>query len=73
MILAKKLGIPKMQVIDHMKLKKKEDESMDTLVPLRRGNQIPMERDTEKKCEAETKGKTIQRLSHLRIHPTYSH
>jgi hypothetical protein len=27
--------------------------------------------NTEAKCEAETKGKAIQRLPHLGIHPTY--
>jgi hypothetical protein len=52
-----------------MKLKKKEDQSMDTLFFLRRGNKIPMGRDTETKYEAETEGKTIQRLPHLGIHP----
>ena len=56
-----------------MKLKKKEDPSMDTLVLLRRGNKIPMEGDTESKFGAETEGKAIQRLSHLGIHPKYSH
>jgi hypothetical protein len=54
-----------------MKLKKKEDESMDSLVFLRRGNKIPMGGDTETKYGAETEGKTIQRLSHQGIHPTY--
>jgi hypothetical protein len=52
-----------------MKLKKKEDLSLDTLVLLRRGNKIPMEGDTEMKCEA----KTIQRLPYLGIHPIHSH
>ena len=33
-----------------MKLKKKEDQSMDTLVFLRRGNKIPMGGDTKTKC-----------------------
>jgi hypothetical protein len=54
-----------------MKLKKKEDQNMDTLVLLRRGNKIPMGGDT--KCRADTEGKTIQRLPHLGIHPIYSH
>jgi hypothetical protein len=53
-----------------MKLKK-EDQSMDTSVLLRRGNKIPMRGDS--KCGAETEGKTIQRLPHLGIHPIYSH
>jgi hypothetical protein len=57
---------------DHMKVKKKEDQSMNTLV-LRRRNKIAMGGYTETKCGAETEGKTIQRLSHLGIHPIYSH
>ena len=36
-----KLLIPKVQFTDHMKLKKKEDQSVDTLVLLRRENKIP--------------------------------
>jgi hypothetical protein len=40
-----------------MKLKKKEDQSMDTLVLLRRVNKIPVGANTEPKCEAETEGK----------------
>ena len=73
MVLAQKLRIPKIQFKDHMKLKKKEDQSVDTLVLLRRGNKIPMGGDTETKCGAETEGKAIQRLSHLGIHPIYSY
>jgi hypothetical protein len=42
-----------------MKLKKKEDQSVDTLILLRRGNKVPMEGVTEKKCGAETEGKAI--------------
>jgi hypothetical protein len=42
-----------------MKLKKKEDQSADTLVLLIRGNEIPMEGVTETKCGAETEGKAI--------------
>ena len=48
-----------------MKLKKKEDQSVDTSFLLRRGNKIPMEGVTETKCGAETEGMTIQRLPHL--------
>jgi hypothetical protein len=61
------------QFTDHMKLKKKEDHSIDTLVLLRRQIKIPMGEETETKCGAETKGKTIQRLFHLGIHPIYSY
>jgi|UPI0000F4DC22 hypothetical protein len=56
-----------------MKLKKKEDQSVDTSNLLRRGNKIPTERVTETKCGAETEGMTIQRLSHLGIHPINNH
>jgi hypothetical protein len=56
-----------------MKLKKKEDKSMDTSILLREENEIPMEEVTETKCGTETKGMTIQRLPHLGIHPIYNH
>jgi hypothetical protein len=56
-----------------MKLKKKEDQSMDTLFLLRLGNKIPMEGVIETKIGAETEGWTIQRLPHLGIHPIDSH
>jgi hypothetical protein len=72
-ILAQKLGIPKIQFTNHMKLKKKEDQSVDTSIFLRRGNKIPIEGVTETESGAETEGKTIQRLPHLGIHPIYNH
>jgi hypothetical protein len=56
-----------------MKLKNKEDHSVDTSILLRRGNKIPMEGITETKFRAETKGMTIQRLPHLGIHPINNH
>ena len=56
-----------------LKLKKKEDQSMDTLFLLRRGNKIPMEGVTETKCGAETEEMTIQRLPHLGIHHIDNH
>jgi hypothetical protein len=56
-----------------MKREKKEDQSMETLVLLRRGNKILMEGNMEAKCGAETEGKAIQRQPHLDIHPKYSH
>jgi hypothetical protein len=55
-----------------MKLKKKEDQNVDTLVLFRMGNKIQMSRVTETKCGTETEGKAIQRLPHLVIRPTYS-
>jgi hypothetical protein len=71
-ILAQKLGIPKIQFTDHMKLKKKEDQSVGASVLLRREKKIPMGGDTETKCGAEIERKVIQRLPHLGIHPIYS-
>jgi hypothetical protein len=52
-----------------MKLKKKEDQSVNTSILLRIGNTIPMEGLIETKYGAETEGMTIQRLSHLGIYP----
>jgi hypothetical protein len=56
-----------------MKLKKKEDQSVDTWLLLRRGNKIPMEGITETKFGAETEGMTIQKLPHRGIHPINNH
>jgi hypothetical protein len=56
-----------------MKLKKKEDQSVDTMILLRRWNNILMEGITETKFEAETEGMTIQRLPHLVIHHINNH
>ena len=52
---------------------KKEEQSMYTLVLLRRGNKISTEGHTKTKCGADTQGKTIQGLPHLGIHPIYSY
>jgi hypothetical protein len=56
-----------------MKLKKKEDQSVDTLLLLRRGNKIPMEGVTETKFRAETDGMIIQRLPHMGIRSINNH
>ena len=56
-----------------MKLKKKEDQSVDTSFLLRIGNKIPMEGVTETKFRAEMEGRTIQRLPHPGIQPIYNH
>jgi hypothetical protein len=45
-----------------MKLKKKEDQSVDISLLFRMGNKIPMEGVTEAKFGAKMEGKTIQRL-----------
>jgi hypothetical protein len=54
-----------------MKLKKKEDQSADTLILLRRGNKITMEGVTETKCGAEPERMTVPGLPHVGIHPIY--
>jgi hypothetical protein len=66
------LRIPKIQFTKYMKLKK-EDQAVDTSILLRRGSKIPMEGVTETKYGAETEERTIQRLSHLGIHPINKH
>ena len=67
-ILAQKFRISKVQFAKPLKLKKKEDPSVDTSFLLRMGNKIPMERVTETKFRAEPEGTIIQRLPHLGIH-----
>jgi hypothetical protein len=56
-----------------MKLKMKDEQSVDTLFLLRMGNKIPLEGVTETKYGAETEGRTIQRLPHPVIHPINNH
>jgi hypothetical protein len=56
-----------------MKLKKKEDQSVDNSFLLKMGNKIPMEGVTETKFGAETEGRTIQTLPHPGIHPINNH
>jgi hypothetical protein len=56
-----------------MKIKKEEDQSVDTSFLLRRGNKIPMEGVTETKFGTETEGRTMQKLLHFGIHPIYNH
>jgi hypothetical protein len=71
--LAQKLRIPNIQFAKHMKLKKKEDQSVDTSFLLIMGNKIPMEGVTETKFKAETERRTIQRLPHPGTHPINNH
>jgi hypothetical protein len=49
----------KIQFAKRMKLKRNEDQNVDTLPLLRIGNKTPMEGVTEIKFGAETKGWTI--------------
>jgi hypothetical protein len=51
-----------------MKLRK-EDQSVNTSVLLRKLNKILREEVTETKCGAETEGINIQRLPYLGINP----
>jgi hypothetical protein len=72
-ILAQKLRLPKIQFAKHKKMKKKEDQRVDTSPLVRLWNKIPMEGVTETKFGAKTKGWTIQRLPYPGIHPIISH
>jgi len=56
-----------------MKLKKKEDQNTDAPFLLRREIKIFVVGNTGMKSGEGTEGKAIQRLSHQRIHPIYSH
>ena len=56
-----------------MKLKKKEDQRVDTSFLLRIGNKILMEGVIETKFGAKVKGWTIQRLPYPGINPIISH
>jgi hypothetical protein len=59
LISAQKLRIPKIQFAKHIKLKKKEEQSVNILFLLRMGNKIPMDGVTETTFGAETEGRTI--------------
>jgi hypothetical protein len=72
-ILAQKHRTPKIQFAKHKKIKKREDQWVDTSLFLRVGNKIPMKGVTETKFGAKMKGWTIQRLPHQGIHPIISH
>ena len=68
-ILAQKHRTPNIQFAKHKKIKKREDQWVDTSFLLRIGNKIPMKGVTETRFAAKTKGWTIQRLPHLGIYP----
>jgi hypothetical protein len=68
-ILAQNLRLPKIKFVKHMKLKKKEDQSVDISFLLRMDNKTPMDGVTETTFRAEPEGMIIQRLPHLGIHP----
>jgi hypothetical protein len=56
-----------------MKLKKKEDKSVDTSFLLRMGNKIPIEEVTKTVFRDEMEGRNIQRLPHSGMYPIYNH
>jgi hypothetical protein len=61
-IVAQKPRIPKIQFAKHKKIKKKDDQCLDTSFLLKIGNKIPMEGVTETKFGAKMKGWTIQKM-----------
>jgi hypothetical protein len=63
----------KIQFAKYKKIKKKEDQRVDTSFLLRIGNKIPMEGVRETKFGAKMKGWTIHRLPYLGIHSIISH
>jgi hypothetical protein len=69
----KKFRIPKIQITDPMKPKKKKDQNVDVSVLFRRVNKIFTGGNRETKCGAETEGKVILRLPHLGIHAMAIH
>ena len=54
-ILAQKFRIPKLQFTDHMKFKKKEDQSVGALILLKRGSKILTGVNTETNVEQRLK------------------
>jgi hypothetical protein len=71
-ILGHKLRIPNIQFSKHMKVKKKEGQTVNTPI-LRLENKIPIEGVTEKKFRAQTEGMTIQSLPNLGIQVINNH
>jgi hypothetical protein len=61
---AQKHKIMKIQFAKHKKIKKREDQWVDTSFLLRIGNKIPMKGVTETEFRTKMKGWTIQRLPH---------
>jgi hypothetical protein len=58
---------PQVEQSKHMKLKKKEEKSVDTSILLRRGNKILMEGVRETKFRAETEGHTYISMEFLQL------
>ena len=72
-ILDQKHRTPKIQFAKYKKIKKRENQCVDTSFLLRIGNKIPMEGVTETKFGAKTKEWTIQRIPYPGIQPIISH
>jgi hypothetical protein len=72
LVLAQNFRIPKILFTDHMKLKK-EDQSVNASVLLRRRNKILTGGNAETKYGTDIEGKVLQRLPHLGICPIYNH
>ena len=66
------LQITKMQFINHMKLKKKEEQSVGASVLPRRGTKYSQEQIWRQSVE-QTERKAIQSLPYLGIHPVHIH
>ena len=72
-IFAQKHRTPKIQFAKHKKIKKRDNQWVDTSFLLRIGNKIPMKGVTETKFGAKMKGWTIQRLLHPGIPDTIAY
>ena len=70
-ILGQKLRIPKKQFTDHMKLKKKEDQSVDASVLFR--TKYSWEEIWRQSVEQRLKERTSRDCPHLGIYPIHSH
>jgi len=70
-LIAQKLGLPKILSTDHLKLKKKDEQSVNASVLLEGETKVVTGENMETKFGAETEGKAIQRLPHLGIQPIY--
>jgi hypothetical protein len=67
------LEYPRYNLQIQKKIKKKEDQHVDTSFLPGIGNSIPLEGVTETKFGVKMKGWTIQRLPHMGVHSIISH
>ena len=59
MDISTKFGMSKIEFTDHMNLKKKEEQTVNASVHLRRGNKRLIGENVGTKCGTETEGKVI--------------